>query len=324
MRAAPLTLFASLMLLPNLIVCAQDKDGKELTAESAQFRALMRSSPALQLKLTELPMSPPRPGWKIEMASSVAVDRNGLIYVLQRGSDADPVIVVDRQGRVVRSWGRGLYKIPHSIRIDGTGNVWTVDAGSSMVYKFSADGKQLLEINVGGLPTSPRSAFCGTTDIAFARDRILIADGYANARIVEYSNEGKRLREWGVPGEGPGQFRIPHAIAIDREGIIYVADRENGRIQRFSHDGRYLDEWRHLGKTFSLKVAGAGELWLGTQPRDVENGAEPWIVKVDRKTGKIQGVVESRGHHSVDLNDDGEPLTGARPDKVLWFRKTLR
>ena len=138
------------------------------------------------------------------MASSVAVDRNGLIYVLQRGSDADPVIVVDRQGRVVRSWGRGLYKIPHSIRIDGDGNVWTVDAGSSMVYKFSADGKQLLEINVGGLPTSPRSAFCGTTDIAFARDRILIADGYANARIVEYSNEGKRLREWGVPGEGPG------------------------------------------------------------------------------------------------------------------------
>ena len=324
MRAAPLMLFASLTLLPNLTVYAQDKAGKELAAESAQFRALMRSSPALQLKLTELPISPPRPGWKIEMASSVVVDRNGLIYVLQRGSDADPVIVVDRQGRVVRSWGRGLYKVPHSIRIDGDGNVWTVDAGSSMVHKFSPDGKQALEINVGGLPTAPKSPFCGTTDIAFAHDRILISDGYANARVLEYSKEGKRLREWGSAGEGPGQFRIPHAIAIDREGIIYVADRENGRIQRFSPEGRYLDEWRHLGKTFSLKVTSAGDLWLGTQPRDVENGAEPWIVKVDRKTGKIQRVVESLGHHSIDLNADGEPLTGARPDKVLWFRKTLR
>ena len=324
MRAAPLMLFASLMLMPSLTVGAQESAGKELAAESAQFRALMRSSPALQLKLTELPISSPRPGWKIEMASSVAVDRNGLIYVLQRGSDADPVIVVDRQGRVVRSWGRGLYKIPHSIRIDGDGSVWTVDAGSSMVYKFSADGTHRLEINVGGLPTAPRSPFCGTTDIAFANNRILISDGYANARIVEYSIEGKRLREWGTPGEGPGQFRIPHAIAIDRDEIIYVADRENGRIQRFSREGRYLDEWRHLGKTFSLKVAPSGELWLGTQPRDVENGAEPWIVKVDRKTGKIQGVIESRGHHSIDLNADGEPLTGARPDKVLWFRKTLR
>jgi sugar lactone lactonase YvrE len=315
------TILICLLCLP---VAAQGTVSKELAAESAQFRSLMRSSPALELKLTELSISPPRSGWKIEMASSVAVGRNGLIYVLQRGSDADPVIVVDRQGRVVRSWGRGLYKIPHSVRIDGDGNVLTVDAGSSMVYKFSADGKQQLEINVGGLPTTPRSPFCGTTDIAFAHDRILISDGYANARIVEYSNEGKRLREWGTPGEGPGQFRIPHAIAIDQEGIIYVADRENGRLQRFSRDRRYLDEWRHLGKTFSLKVAPAGDLWLGTQPRDVENGAEPWIVKVDRKTGKIQGVVESRGHHSIDLNADGEPLTGARPDKVLWFRKILR
>ena len=324
MRAAKLALFASLMIVPNLTVCAQDKAGRDLAAEAAQFRSLMRRSPPLQLKLAELPIFPPGPGWKIEMASSVAVDRSGLIYVLQRGPDADPVIVVNRDGRIVRSWRRGLYKIPHSIRIDHDGNVWTVDAGSSRVHKFSPDGKHQLEINVGGLPTTPKSAFGGTTDIAFARDRILIADGYANARILEYSNAGKRLREWGSAGDGPGQFRIPHAIAIDREGIIYVADRENGRIQRFSLEGRYLDEWRHLGKTFSLKVIPEGDLWLGTQPRDVENGAEPWIVKVDRKTGKIQGVVESLGHHSIDLNADGEPLTGARPDKVLWFRRVPR
>ena len=132
---------------------AQGTVSKELAAESAQFRSLMRSSPPLQLKLTEFAISAPSSAWKIEMASSVAVDSKGLIYILQRGADADPVIVVDRQGRIVRSWGRGLYKIPHSIRIDGDGNVWTVDAGSSMVYKFSPDGKQLLEINVGGLPT---------------------------------------------------------------------------------------------------------------------------------------------------------------------------
>jgi DNA-binding beta-propeller fold protein YncE len=313
-----------LILTVQLCLPVGAQVSKDLAAESAQFRSLMRSSPPLQLKLTEFALSPTRSGWKIEMASSVAVDRNGLMYVLQRGADADPVIVVDRQGQIVRSWGRGLYTIPHSIRIDRDGSIWTTDAGSSMVYKFSADGKQRLEINVGGLPTAPRSPFCGTTDIAFARDRILISDGYANARIVEYSSEGKRLREWGTPGEGPGQFRIPHAIAIDHDGIIYVADRENGRVQRFSPEGRYLDEWRHLGKTFSLKVAPSGELWLGTQPRDVENGAEPWIVKVDRKTGKIQGVIESRGHHSVDLNADGEPLTGARPDKVLWFRNSPR
>ena len=323
MIAANLTMATTLVLVYSLSTIAQEPARKALVAESVQFRSLMRSSPRLPLELTEFSISAPATGWKIEMASSVAVDRGGMIYVLQRGADAEPVIVVNREGQVLRSWGKGLYKIPHSIRIDGSGNIWTVDAGSSMVYKFSPEGKQLLEISVG-LPASPRGAFCGTTDIAFAADRILVSDGYQNARIVEFSKEGKRMREWGVAGEGPGQFRIPHAIVIDREGIIYVADRENGRIQRFSREGRYLNEWRNLGKTFSLQTTGTEDLWLGTQPRDVENGAEPWIVKVDRKTGKIQGVVESRGHHSIDLNADGEPLTGARPDKVLWFRKIPR
>jgi 6-bladed beta-propeller len=320
MFAAQLVLSAILAILTSLPVRAQDPPGKELAAEAAQFRSLMRGSPHLALRLTEFAIGAPRPSWKMEMVSSVAVDHNGLIYILQRGSDADPVIVVNREGRVLRSWGRGLYKIPHSIRIDKYGNIWTVDAGSSTVQKFSLNGKQLLQINVGGLPVQPRSAFCGATDIAFGpHGRVFICDGYANARILEYSPDGKRVREWGSPGEGPGQFRVPHAIAIDREGTIYVADRENGRIQRFNLDGRYLGEWRHLGKTFSLQTLPDGDLWLGTQPRDVANGIEPWLVRVDRRTGKVLGSIESQGHHSIDLNSDGEPLTGARPDKVLWF-----
>jgi len=326
MTAKPFLPFAlfNLLLILGVDTGVRSAVRPDLATESAQFRLLMRNSPRLPLEMTELPISSPRLGWKIEMASSVAVDRNGLIYILQRGSDADSVVVVNRQGKVMRSWGRGLFKIPHSIRIDRDGNVWTVDAGNSMVYKFDEKGKQQLELGVGGLPATPKSAFCGTTDIAFARDRILIADGYANARIVEYSNGGKRLREWGSSGDGPGQFRIPHAIAIDRDGVIYVADRKNGRIQRFDREGRNLNEWRHLGKTFSLKVSPVGDLWLGTQPRDAENGVEPWIVKVDRHTGRIHGVIESLGHHSMELDADGGPLTGARPDKVLWFRSTRR
>jgi len=307
------TLLALLLTLP---LCAQD-----LSARAAELRTLLRGSPRLALRLTELPLQPPSPDWAVEMVSSVAIDRAGVIYLLQRGAKADPVIAVDRQGRILRSWGKGLYKIPHSIRIDPAGNVWTTDAASSMVYKFSPQGKQLLEISVGGLPSAPRSAFCGTTDIAFAPGgRIFISDGYANARILEYAADGKRVREWGTPGTGPAQFRLPHGIAIDNDATLYVADRENGRIQRFSLDGRYIGEWNHLGKTFSLKVTPAGDLWIGTQPHDVGNGVEPWLVRVDRRTGKIIGCVESGGHHSVEVNAEGEPLTGARPDKVQWFR----
>jgi DNA-binding beta-propeller fold protein YncE len=292
-----------------------------LAQPAAELRALIERAPRLPLRRTELAVRVPSPGWALDMVSSVAVARDGTIYLLQRGDKADPVIAVGRDGRVLRSWGKGLYKIPHSIRIDPRGDVWTTDAASSMVLKFSPQGKKLLEIAVGGQPANAKSAFCGTTDIAFAADgRILISDGYGNARILEYSQDGKRLREWGVAGTGPGQFHLPHGIAIDEKGIIYVADRENGRIQRFDSRGRYLGEWSNLGKTFSLDLAG-GSLWIGTQPRDQPNGAPGWLLQIDRDSGKILGYVESTGHHSIAVTPDGELLTGTRPDKVLWYRR---
>jgi DNA-binding beta-propeller fold protein YncE len=305
--------------LPCLPTRAQPSAGAPTKEEAAQLRALAGRAPRLPLERTLFAIQPPSAGWALDMVSSVAVDSHGIIYILQRGEKADPVIAVDPRGRVLHSWGKGMYRMPHSIRIDPQGNVWTTDAQSSMVLKFTPQGKKLLEISVGGQPAS-RSPFCGTTDIAFAPNgRIFISDGYANARILEYTAEGRRVREWGTPGTGPGQFHLPHAIAVDEDGVLYVADRENGRIQRFDLDGRYLGEWANLGKTFSLKMSG-GALWIGTQPRNEPNGAPGWLMKVDRRAGGVLGAVESTGHHSIEVTSLGELLTGTRPDAVLWFR----
>jgi DNA-binding beta-propeller fold protein YncE len=118
------------------------------------------------------------------MVSWLARDaKDGVTWLIQRGDKANPIIAVDKEGRVLRSFGRGLYKIPHAIRLDSEGNVWTVDAGNSTVIKFSPKGKQLLEIDVGGQPEPAISPLLGATDIAFApKGRIFISDGYANAR----------------------------------------------------------------------------------------------------------------------------------------------
>ncbi len=125
--------------------------------------------------------------------SSVAVDRDGIIYVLQRGDKLDPVLAVDREGRLLRSWGRGMFTVPHSVRVDSDGNIWTVDAGSSVVLKFSPQGKKLQEIDVGEVAPADKCAFptlCGTTDIAFGPNgRLFISDGYGNARILEYASD---------------------------------------------------------------------------------------------------------------------------------------
>jgi hypothetical protein len=93
-----------------------------------------------------------------------------------------------------------LFTTPHGIRIDPAGHVWTVDAHTSMVYKFTPEGKKLLEISVGDIPDKTKE-FCGATDIAFARTgHVFVADGYCNARVIEYDVAGRKIREWGKHG----------------------------------------------------------------------------------------------------------------------------
>jgi streptogramin lyase len=248
-------------------------------------------------------------------------DAKGLIYELQRGDKADPVLVLDRDGRVLRSWGKGNYKIPHSIRVDPAGNVWTVDAGASIVIKYSPVGEKLMTISVGEQPET-RSAFNGTTDIAFGPGgRLFIADGYGNARVLEYSPDGKRVRAWGKPGSGPGEFKLPHSIQIDEKGVVYVADRENGRIQKFDLNGKVLGEIPGLGRTYSLKLAG-NVLWAGMQQLNEPTGAPGWVVKLDRNTGKMLGhldVADKGGLHSMEQTASGEPIT-VLANQLMWFR----
>src|SRR5207244_2057195 len=140
--------------------------------------------------------------------SSIAADRNGSIYILHRGDKADPVIVVNREGKVLRSWGKGMFTVPHSIRVDPQGNIWTVDADNSVLQKFTPEGRKLQEISVGEVAPAERCAFptlCGTTDVTFGPNgRLYISDGYGNARILEYDSSGKRIKVWGTSGTGPG------------------------------------------------------------------------------------------------------------------------
>ena len=295
------------MLFPILLLFLQ--------AQSAALREAVQQAPKLAFETPHLAIDR-----HIGFPSAVAMDASGLIYVLQRDEESDPVIVVNGDGKVLRSWGKGMFKIPHSIRIDPAGNIWTVDAASSLVYKFTPQGKKLMEISVGGQPET-KSAFNGTTDIAFAPNgHLFISDGYGNARILEYTAGGKKLREWGSAGTGPGQFHQPHGIAIDSDGIVYVADRQNGRLQRFDLDGRFLGTWDNLGMVTTVAIRG-GDLWIGTQQRNEPTGAAGWLMKIDRRSGKILGYVDSmHGHHVVNVTGAGDLLSGARPDKVLWFR----
>ena len=277
---------------------------------------LVQAQDAPRLTLEQVPLN------SVGTVSSVAIDRAGVIYVLQRGDKADPVIAVDKEGKTLRSFGKGMFTVPHSVRIDGDGNVWTVDAGSSTILKFTPQGKKLQQIDVGEMAVGDKCAFptlCGTTDLTFGPNgRLFISDGYGNARILEYTAEGKRVKVWGSAGTGPGEFNIPHGIAY-QGNTVYVADRGNSRVQRFDLDGRYLGEWTNLGRPFALKVSG-GALWVSTM------FAKPTILTIDLVNGKVLGQIEAPGPHSIDVSGSGEVVAsgccgGSNPNGYSWFKK---
>ena len=227
--------------------------------------------------------------WNVIEVVGVATDSRDRVFVLSRGEH--PVTIFDREGRFLGSWGAGLFARPHGITIAPDDSVFCTDDFGHSVRKFTPDGQLLMTLGTHGVPSDtgatsidyrtiryvgPPFHFPTNVAIAPAGD-LFIADGYGNARIHRFSADGRLLHSWGSPGAGPGQFHIPHGIAIDRQGTVYVADRENSRLQLFSPDGDFLAEWPDLarpcdvaidddGRVFVAEVGYRAGMWPGTQP----------------------------------------------------------
>lgn len=288
---------------------AQDPDSDRLRDLTKRVREL--AVERIELKV--------RPSMTLEGISAVSADKQGNLYVIHRPANGDPVVVLDPQGRILHSWGKGMFRIPHSIRVDPDGNVWTVDAHTSMVYKFTPSGTKILEIGVGGVPDSTQD-FCGATDVAFGpKGRVFVSDGYCNARVVEYDITGRKVREWGRAGIGPGEFNVIHAIVVGPQGYLYAADRENGRLQWFTLDGKFLGQWNFGGQLYSVAFSPTGELYVGTHPKGVPLETEFHVVKLDPLNGKMLGRVQVRSHE-LAVGPDGTLLPATRSSQLLLLR----
>jgi len=186
-------------------------------------------------------------GWSFLDVAAVAVDHKDQVYVFNRG--AHPMIVFDRDGNFLRSWGEGVFNRAHGIHIGPDESLYCTDDGDHTVRKCTLDGKVLLTIGIPGEPAPYMSGepFHRCTHTALSpRGDIYVSDGYGNARIHQYSPDGKLLKSWGQPGTGPGEFNLPHNLCCDPDGWIYVADRENHRVQVFDGNGNYETEWHNL------------------------------------------------------------------------------
>ena len=171
---------------------------------------------------------------------------------------ANTVLELDRKsGKLLNSWGAGLFIMPHGLKVDKENNVWITDVGLQQVLKFSHDGKLLMKLGEARIAGNDSLHFNYPTDVAFATDgSFYVSDGYRNSRVIKFSKEGKFLFEWGKKGNEEGEFNTPHGIDIDSHGNVYVADRENNRIQKFDSKGNFLKQWKNdvAIQLYALKV----------------------------------------------------------------------
>lgn len=203
-------------------------------------------------------------GWSFEEVVGMATDARDEVYVFNRGEH--PVIVFDAAGHFVRAWGEGQFQRPHGITIAPDGAVFLTDDHDHSVRKFSPDGDLLMTLGARGVPSDtgiqgldyrtilrPAGPFNLPTNLAIAADGgLYVTDGYGNCRVHRFSAEGELQFSWGEPGDGPGQFNLPHGIGIDPEGLVYVADRENSRIQIFTPTGEFLREWTETARPMEV------------------------------------------------------------------------
>ena len=239
------------------------------------------------------------PGQSVwNLPRSVAADGKGTIYLLP-ASDP-PVLVFNREGKLLNTWGTGLFKEAHSIDIDRDGNLWISDRADNQVFKFTPDGKQLMTIGKKGVAGKGDSTdlFNGSADIVIAPNGdIFVADGQGgNNRVVKFSKDGKFIKSWGSKGSAPSQFETPHSIAMDSKGRLLVADeqeKKTPRIQIFDQDGKFLEQWDKLPlkQPTGLYITKDDTVYIG----DMDANAV-FIVK-DGKLLDTIGDVQARPHN---------------------------
>lgn len=234
--------------------------------------------------------------------SSVAVDAEGRLLIFHRGAPA--LMRFDLLGKMESAWSTGFFQMAHGLKVAPDGNIWVTDAGRHVIVKFAPDGKQLQLLGKPDEQGLGPDRFGGVADLAFLPNGdFYVADGYRNARVVKFDRTGKFLLEWGKPGQGPGEFHLPHAIALDARGRVYVGDRENKRIQIFDPKGNYITEWR-TGAPYGLAFDREGSLWMG-------DGVANRVVQIDRD-GKVIDSFElpvphadGTGAHMLAVGADG-------------------
>lgn len=336
-----------------------------LASAILNFAASAQTVAAHDPKPTDLP-NPYRlvPGWPTIPASMngghwgevirVHVARDGDIWVFHRcfntvppghatcigrGDTNPPILEFDPNGKLLKSFGAGLFAYPHGFTIDGEGNLWASDvndeatvlgmsarnaAGVLMgqeVVKLNPAGRVLMTLGKEGVSGNGPDTFDRPTGIAVAPNGdIFVSDGHApnshnSARIVKFTPDGRFIKSWGRKGPAPGEFDEPHDIFIGgTQNHLYVADRRNRRIQVFDLDGNFIAAWPQFGEPSSVFVGRDDTIYVGAAFPDpaVKKGQLRGIVVGSARDGSLKAFIPDPA--DPDKLDVGTTASGIAAD----------
>jgi len=249
------------------------------------------------------------PGLEWGEVPAAAVDAKGKVYVFHRA--AAPILEFDSSGKLLKTWGQGMFVWPHGIRVDRDGNLWVTDGRAEggrgqQVFKLTPDGKVLLTLGTKGVAGDGPDVFNGPCDVAIGNNGdIFVADGHVNARIVKFSKTGTFIKAWGKKGSAAGELNVPHSLAIDSRGRVLVTDRGNHRVQIFDQDGKFLDQWTGFGSLpDGIVITPDDTMYVA----DVgENGG---ITIASAKDGKVLGHISGTRPEGMAVDAQGAIYAG--------------
>jgi hypothetical protein len=208
--------------------------------------------------------------------ASVTTASDGTIWVVDRcgnsgaggatcggpSANVNPIFQFDTSGKVLKTFGAGMFVSPHKLAVDRDGFLWLADNGGNQVFKMDQDGKVLLTLGKKGVAGRGPDEFDAPTDVAIAPNGdVFVGDGHTgggtatgNARIVKFDKSGKFLLAWGKKGMGPGEFDVIHTLAFDSRGRLFVGDRQNNRIQIFDQNGTFIAQWFQFGRPSGIYI----------------------------------------------------------------------
>jgi NHL repeat len=255
----------SLAILSTVSVFAQT-----LTPAALAAKAKAQNVPEIAYESVPNPLKFP-PNLYLGEGIGVATNSKGHIFAYTR-SQRTRLFEFDPKGNFIREIGEGLYGFvfAHAVRVDAQDNIWAVDEGSNMVIKFNPEGRVVMTLGrrpepVDALALTPPAGpaanpgkyiFDRPTDVGWDQaGNIFVSDGYGNSRVMKYDKNGIFLATVGSKGSEPGQFNLPHTLAVDAKGNVYVGDRSNRRIQVFDDDLKFKSIYDNVGAPWEVCVS---------------------------------------------------------------------